>query len=100
MTLKTPNGRANHIHEPGLVPGQATESCPWCHQPISRAEYDSIRERIATEERARIAEVEKGLQEKFAREKAQAEAQAKAATAKAQAATKGAVVKAKQEAVR
>src|SRR5204862_7900449 len=70
-----------HTHKPN---GSADEAmCPYCGQPISRKEFKEIRARIEAEERARIAKVEQSLKERFAREKALAEAGAKAAIGKA-----------------
>jgi hypothetical protein len=57
--------------------------CPYCGQPISRQEFKQIRARIEAEERARIGKIEQTLKDRFAREKAQAEIQAKATIEKA-----------------
>ena len=57
--------------------------CPYCDGPVSRKQYREIRSRIEAEERARIADVEKGLIERFAREKAKAETQKAAEIEKA-----------------
>ncbi len=74
-----PNGR--HTHKAN---GLATEAqCPYCGHPISRKEFEKIRARIEAEERARIADVEKALKDRFAAETAKAETQAKAAIEKA-----------------
>lgn len=73
-----PNG---HSDEVGLTPDSA--QCPYCGGPVSRAEYRRIKQQISEEERARIAEVERTLTARFAREKAAAETQAKALVDKA-----------------
>ena len=44
---KTLNGQAAHAHMPNTMLAEATERCPWCHQPVSRAEFKRIREEIA-----------------------------------------------------
>ena len=80
--LETVNDNpASPAHKAGVLPEEAR--CPYCGQPISRKEYKEIQARIEAEERARIANVEKGLQEKFAREKAKAESQKAAEIEKA-----------------
>src|ERR1700733_13498933 len=73
MTILEPvNVRpAGHTHESSISADDA--QCPYCGQSISRKEYREIQARIADEERARIADVEKALQERFAREREQAE---------------------------
>ena len=70
MTLQpTVERRSNkHGHRPN---GLGTEVCPYCGQPISRKEFKEIRARIEAEERARFAEVEKTLKQRFARERQQ-----------------------------
>jgi hypothetical protein len=81
-TLKTIND--THVsppHKTGLLPDEAR--CPYCDGPVSRKQYREIRARIEAEESARIADVEKGLQERFAREKAKAESQKAAEIEKA-----------------
>lgn len=66
--------------------GRPTQSdlCPWCEQPIPHDRFDEIHARIAKKERQRTAEVEGELRKRFARDKAQMEANAKAAVAAAQ----------------
>jgi hypothetical protein len=54
-------------------------TCPYRGAPLSRKEFEEIRGRIENEERARIAEVEQGLKDRFARERQRAEAKAKVA---------------------
>jgi hypothetical protein len=71
-TLESVNVRpAGHTYESSISADDA--QCPYCGQSISRKEYREIQTRIADEERARIADVEKALQERFAREREQAE---------------------------
>jgi hypothetical protein len=77
---RTPNG---HDHDVGLATDVATEKCPWCQQPISRSEYNSIRKEISERERARVAQVEKQATAKAEAAIAQAKKDA-AATAQAQ----------------
>ena len=76
------NGQETHAAHAGGA-GAAVAQCPYCGQPISRKEFKEIQARIEGEERARIADVEKALKDRFAAEKAKAEAQAKAAIEKA-----------------
>lgn len=78
-SVETVNVRStgDHAHTLALPAGKATEKCPWCGQAITRQEYKRIRERIEAEGRARVAEVEKTLAERFAREQARAEAKKK-----------------------
>ena len=78
QTLRRPNGHSAHR---GI--GVAESECPYCGQPISRKEFREIQTRMRDEERARVAEVERGLQEKFARESAKAEATKKSEIDKA-----------------
>jgi membrane protein involved in colicin uptake len=58
--------RANqrHSHKANGA-GPATERCPWCGSKISRTEFDRIRNEIAEQERARVAKIEKALNERF-----------------------------------
>ena len=74
-TLETVNDSQTGQHTPAAAvrADAATELCPWCRQPVSRTEYDRIRERIEGQERARIAKVEQTLKDRFAREKERAE---------------------------
>lgn len=82
MTALDPmNARAKHqVH--ALRTNEA--QCPYCGGPVSRKQYREIRARIETEERARIGKIEQALLARFAREKSEIEAQAKAAVTKAQ----------------
>src|SRR6266513_38942 len=61
----------------------AEEVCPLCEQPIAHDRFDEIKERIATRERERLAEVTARLETKFGREKTEAleQAQQEAAAA-------------------
>lgn len=53
---------ARHAHKPN---GRATDTeCPYCGQPISRKEFREIQGRIEADEKARLAEIEKALNEK------------------------------------
>lgn len=70
-----------HAHESGS--SQRAAQCPYCGTPISRKEFEEIRERIEAEERARIGEMERALTTRFARQKESVEAAAKAAIEKA-----------------
>jgi len=81
-SLDTLNDRPNG-HDAHRSTGNAEAQCPYCGQPISRKEFKEIQARIEGEERARIADVEKALKDRFAAETAKAEAQAKAAIEKA-----------------
>jgi hypothetical protein len=68
----TDRSTRRHAHKPnGATGGEA--QCPYCGQEISRKEFREIRTRIESEERARIADVEKALKDRFAAEKAKAE---------------------------
>jgi hypothetical protein len=57
----------------------AGEVCPWCEQPIPHDKFAEIQQKIEAKERARVAGIERTLRDQFAREKAQAESNAKAA---------------------
>jgi hypothetical protein len=72
-----------HTRGIGLVPEKATEHCPWCHQPITRSEYNRIRGEIEAQETDRIAKVEQTLKDRFARERERAETAKKAEIEKA-----------------
>jgi hypothetical protein len=63
-----------HVHA-------AEEQCPWCEQPISHAKFEDIRRRMTAEQNERLA----ALAEQFERDKAGAEAKAKAALEQARA---------------
>jgi len=56
----------------------AGDHCPWCNQPIPHEKFDEIHARIQAKELERTTELERRLKEQFTREKAQAEAKAKA----------------------
>jgi hypothetical protein len=60
-----------HVHVTG-------EHCPWCDQPIPHEKFEEITGRIEARERERFAEVTRTLKEQHVRDKAQAEAKAKA----------------------
>jgi hypothetical protein len=53
----------------------AEEVCPWCEQPIARARFEDIKQRMAAEQERRVT----ALTEQFERDKAAVEAQARAA---------------------
>ena len=54
------------------APGTAApERCPWCGQPISHAQFEQIRARIAAEERERAVRLEGRLREELTRERTQ-----------------------------
>jgi hypothetical protein len=78
------NGRLarRHAHKPNGSAGEAL--CPYCGQPISRKEFKEIGARIEAEERARIAEIERTLKQRFARERQQAAVATQNAVEKAQ----------------
>ena len=63
-----------HVHT-------ADEQCPWCEQPIPHAKFEDIRRRMTAEQNQRMA----ALTEQFERDKAGAEAKAKAALEQARA---------------
>jgi hypothetical protein len=53
---------APHAHTPnGLAP---EAQCPYCGQPISRKDFETIRARIEAEEKVRLAKLEKALASK------------------------------------
>lgn len=58
-------------------------ACPYCGQPISRKEFKQIKSRIEGEERARVANLEQVLKQRFNREQEQMLAKAKAEVEKA-----------------
>jgi hypothetical protein len=82
MTPQTVNSRTRqHNHK---VNGNADEAlCPYCGRPISRKEFEEIRARIEAEGRTHVAEVERNLKDRFAREQQQATAKAQAEIDKA-----------------
>jgi hypothetical protein len=82
MTVDTTTHRPNG-HDTHRNIGVAEAQCPYCGQPISRKEFREIQARIEGEERARIADVEKALKDRFAAEKAKAEAEKAAEIEKA-----------------
>jgi hypothetical protein len=49
------------------------DRCPWCDQPISHDKFEEIRQRMTAEERQRLDD----MADRFAREKAEAEARAR-----------------------
>ncbi len=57
--------------------GLVSDRCPWCDQPISHEKFEAIRDRIQTEERDRVAQVERRLKEEVANERSKAEGKAK-----------------------
>src|SRR4026209_2392436 len=59
----------------------ADEQCPWCEQPISHAKFEDIRRRMTAEQNERLA----ALTDQFEREKASADAKARAALEQARA---------------
>lgn len=77
MSIETTSRPNGHGHD-NAAPRMAEAQCPYCGQSVSRKEFREIQARMRDEERARVAEVERGLQEKFARETAKAEAAKKA----------------------
>lgn len=99
MTLEAINARPprRHTHKPNG--GASDIRCPYCGQLITRQEFEKIRAKIETEERARIAKAEETLREKLAREQQQAAAKAKAEIEKAKKEAATQIEKAKSEAV-
>ena len=85
-----------HTHKPNGSAGAIR--CPYCGQSITRQDFEEIRARIETEERARIAKAEQTLRDKYAREQAQAATKAKAEIDKAKKDAAGQIDKAKREA--
>src|SRR5271155_1615849 len=83
MTTEIMTGRLNGHDVTHRRTGVDDVQCPYCGQPISRREFKEIQASVEAEERARIAKVEKDLQEKFARELEQVEAKTDAAIEKA-----------------
>ncbi len=79
-TPETVNDSPTGHHSHTLVVDEG-DRCPWCNQPVSRADYNRIREEIEAKERgrlekerARIVQTEKGLKERFDQQvKAQAD---------------------------
>jgi hypothetical protein len=73
-TPETVNDSPTGHHSHTLVVDEG-DRCPWCNQPVSRADYNRIREEIEAKERgrldkerARIAQNEKTLKERFERQ--------------------------------
>jgi hypothetical protein len=99
MTLEAINARPprRHTHKPNG--GASDIRCPYCGQLITRQEFEKIRAKIQTEERARIAKAEETFKEKLAREQQQAAAKAKAEIEKAKREAATQIEKAKREAV-
>jgi hypothetical protein len=98
MTLETKNSHpaGQHTHKPNGSAGDAR--CPYCGQSITRREFEKIRARIETEERARIAKAEQILKDKLAREQAQATSKMKAEIDKAKRDAAAQIEKAKRDA--
>lgn len=66
------NATAGAAGQRPSAPGVAApERCPWCGQPISHAQFEQIRARIAAEERDRAARLERRLREELAKERTQ-----------------------------
>lgn len=86
----------HHPHKPNGSAGEAL--CPYCGRPVSRKEFKEIRARIETEERARFAEIEKTLKQRFARERQQAAVAAQQAVEKAKKDATAQIEKTKREA--
>ena len=57
-----------HTHEPNGHALEGTERCPWCGSAISRTEFERIKNEVAKQARARIAKVEKSLNQRFTAE--------------------------------
>jgi hypothetical protein len=74
MTLETVSHHPprHRVNEGGLRAAEAQR--PYCGQPISRKEFKQIQARIEADGRERLAKVETALQQRFARDMAQAEA--------------------------
>ena len=71
-----PNG---HDH-PGAAEDE--ERCPFCLSPIAPSAARSVKQRILAEEQRMLGRLETAMKQQFAKEKAQAEVQAKAAIEK------------------
>src|SRR5689334_12011607 len=67
MTPDTLHSKRQHTHKPNGT-DSANERCPWCGSPISRSEFERIRDEIAKQERARAAKTEQSLRQQFARQ--------------------------------
>src|SRR5260370_6274723 len=91
-----PTGR--HARRHSIPIDEPTEKCPWCGSKISRAEFQRIRDQIAEQERGRLAEVEQGLRQQFAREQQKAMATAKSEIEKAKRGAAAQIEKARKEA--
>jgi hypothetical protein len=87
-----------HPHRDNGEASAGEAICPYCGQSISRKEFEQIRTRIESEERERIAGVEAGLRERFARERQEAAAKANAAIEKSRLEAAALVAKAKRDA--
>jgi hypothetical protein len=83
MTLEAKNSHPSRRHPQKPNGSAGGAQCPYCGQSITRQEFEKIRARIETEERARIAKTEQALREKFDREQQQAAGKAKAEIEKA-----------------
>src|SRR5260370_29317851 len=97
-TPKTVNNSATGHHTHTVGSGDATERCPWCNQPVTRAEYNRIRKQIEATERARVAKVEESLKAQFGREQQQVAAKAQAEIEKAKKDAAAQIEKAKRDA--
>jgi hypothetical protein len=76
----------------------APDRCPWCGQAVTHELFERITAQIAAKERERAAQVERGLREKLATERAAIEAGAKALVAKTQKDAEVALAKMSKEA--
>src|SRR4051794_28588847 len=82
-TPKALNDRstAKHTHPPPIPTDVATEKCPMCGQPITKADYSRIQKQIESQVVARIEEAQRTLRENYARQvKAETEKARRAAT--------------------
>jgi hypothetical protein len=62
----SPTGR--HTHPPPNPIEEATDRCPLCGQPVTKAQYSRIQKQIEAQVRARLEEAEKTLRESFAQQ--------------------------------
>lgn len=72
--FKSPAKSFGHSHGQAHAAG---DRCPWCEQAIPRDKFAEIASRIAAKEREQYASMTKSLQERFQREKIEAEARAR-----------------------
>lgn len=75
-----------------------SEVCPWCEQSIPHDKFEEISARIAGEEKARLAEQEAILRDRFAEERRQLTAKALADVEEARAAAAAALERVRAEA--